>query len=127
MLAASICGSDLFGLGGCASCPHWRRPTDLLESMRGKMGSLGHEVVGEIVDMVPKSDSKFAIVQSVLAMPSTYFYKLTSMRDRFEEETGWKVEEIKEMGAFCEYFVSHQCACSRLSERVPRDDFDYRW
>mmetsp|Transcript_13688 Transcript_13688/g.29405 ORF Transcript_13688/g.29405 Transcript_13688/m.29405 type:complete len:409 (-) Transcript_13688:138-1364(-) len=127
-LAASICGSDLFGLGGCTSCPQWRRPTDLLVSMQGKVGGSGHEAIGKIVDMVPTTlDSKFVIGQRVLAMPSTYLYKVASMRKKFEEETGKKIEEIEETGAFCEYFVSHQCVCLHLPDHVPRDNFDYRW
>eukprot|EP01083_Nonionella_stella_P249070 861603_1 len=60
-IAASICGSDLFGVGGCASSPNWRRPTDLLKAMQGKCGGSGHEAIGRIVDIVPSSSPSSSI------------------------------------------------------------------
>lgn len=64
-IAASICGSDLFGLGGCPSCPEWRRPTSLFDVMPEKCGGSGHEAIGIIVDMIPPLSSEMSIGQNV--------------------------------------------------------------
>ena len=87
-IAASICGSDLFGLGGCASCPEWRRPTALFNAMPGICGGSGHEAIGIIVDMVPSesTSSELSIGQKVLAMSTAYMYKVDSVREVIEKE-----------------------------------------
>jgi len=108
----------------------WRRPTDLLASMREKCGGSGHEAIGEIVDMVTytslspetsrsSSPRPVAVIgQKVLAMPPSYLYKVSSMRKIFEGETGTRLEDAlpEETGAFCEYFVTHSCVCLPLPE-----------
>ena len=67
--------------------------------------------------------------QWVLAMSSSYLYKVSKLRRAFEEETGQQLEEVfpEEVGAFCEYFISHSCVCIPLPEGVPKVDFDRRW
>ena len=136
-IATSICGSDLFGLGGCKSCPNWRRPTDLFAIMQKRCGGSGHEAIGKIVDIVPLSNwsttdqnnPPLTVGQRVLAMPSTYIMKVSSMREAFEKETGLDVNLVfqEEHGAFCQYFISHQCVCLPLPESVPIASFDWRW
>lgn len=133
-MAASICGSDLFGLGGCAASPRWRRPTDLLTDMPEKCGGSGHEVIGVVRDVVPPpagdaDKNALFIGQKVLAMPLAYLFKVSSMRKVFERETSTRLEEVylEETGAFCEYFVTHSCVCIPLPTRVPRNEFDFRW
>ena len=136
-IAASICGSDLFGIGGCQSSPEWRRPTDLFEVMQDRCGGSGHEVIGRIIDMVPpassirevKNKNNLSVGQRVLAMPSTYLKRVTSMQEAFEKETGLNVHKVfpEETGAFCEYFISHKCVCLPLPECVPNDSFNWFW
>jgi len=132
-IAASICGSDLFGLGGCASCPEWRRPTALFNVMPEICGGSGHEAIGIIVDMVPSesssSSSELSIGQKVLAMSTAYMYKVDSVRDVIEKETGRDISSVypDQCGAFAEYFISHTSTCVKLPDSIPSLDFDPRW
>lgn len=130
-IAASICGSDLFGLGGCASCPEWRRPTALFNAMPGICGGSGHEAIGIIVDMVPSesTSSELSIGQKVLAMSTAYMYKVDSVREVIEKETGQDISSVypDQCGAFAEYFISHTSTCVKLPDSNPSLDFDPRW
>jgi threonine dehydrogenase-like Zn-dependent dehydrogenase len=147
-IAASICGSDLFGLGGCPSypvqqqlkdylggcpsCPEWRRPTALFDAMPEKCGGSGHEAIGIIVDMVPPSSStsrEMSIGQKVLAMSTMYMYKVDSVRKVIEKETGRDISSAypEQCGAFAEYFISHVSTCVKLPDSIPSLDFDPRW
>jgi threonine dehydrogenase-like Zn-dependent dehydrogenase len=132
-IAASICGSDLFGLGGCPSCPEWRRPTSLFDVMPEKCGGSGHEAIGIIVDMIPPSSAssscEMAIGQKVLAMSTLYMYKVDSVRDVIEKETGQDISSVypEQCGAFAEYFISHVSTCVKLPDSIPSWDFDPRW
>ena len=128
-IATSICGSDLFGLGGCPCCPKWRRPTALLDAMPEISGGSGHEALGVIVDMIPTTSHEFSTGQRVLAMSTLYMYKVASLKDVIEEETGCDIKSAypDQCGAFCEYFVSHVSTCVKIPDTIPSLDFDYRW
>ena len=126
-IAASICGSDLCGLGGCASCPEWRRPTALFNVMPEICGGSGHEAIGIIVDT--SSTCELSIGQKVLAMSTLYMHKVDSVKEVIEKETGQDISSAypEQCGAFAEYFVSHVSTCVKLPESIPSVDFDPRW
>lgn len=130
-IAASICGSDLFGLGGCATCPEWRRPTALFDVMPGICGGSGHEAIGIIVDIVPPASTscELSIGQKVLAMSTAYMYKVDSVRKVIEKETGHDISSVypEQCGAFAEFFISHMSTCVKLPDSIPSLDFDPRW
>lgn len=128
-IAASICGSDLCGLGGCASCPEWRRPTALFNVMPEICGGSGHEAIGIIVDIATSSTCELSIGQKVLAMSTLYMHKVDSVREVIEKETGQDLSSIypEQCGAFAEYFVSHASTCVKLPDSIPSLDFDPRW
>ena len=126
-IAASICGSDLCGLGGCASCPEWRRPTALFSAIPEICGGSGHEAIGIIVDTSSSCD--LSVGQKVLAMSTLYMHKVDSVREVIERETGHDISSVypEQCGAFAEYFVSHASTCVLLPESIPSLDFDPRW
>lgn len=128
-IAASICGSDLCGLGGCASCPEWRRPTALFNVMPEICGGSGHEAIGIIVDIATSSTCELSIGQKVLAMSTLYMHKVDSVREVIEKETGQDLSSIypEQCGGFAEYFVSHASTCVKLPDSIPSLDFDPRW
>jgi len=122
-IALSICGSDLWGKGGCGE---WRRPTDYLRTHQSTCGGTGHEAIGEVVEVV--DPCRFRIGQRVVAMSSAYVQAVGSIRAAFERETGEKADVLPKQGAFAQYFVSHDCVCIAL----PTDDsissgFDPLW
>ena len=121
-VALSICGSDLWGRGGCGE---WRKTTDYLRSHQSVCGGTGHEAIGEIVEVV--EPCRFCIGQRVLAMSSAYAQSVGSIRAAFESETGEKADILPKQGAFAEYFVSHDCVCIAVPTDPISPGFDARW
>ena len=86
--ATSICGSDLFGSGGCCASPEWRKPIDYLKTPKAAAaGSSGHEVIGTVAAVVPGGESDVQVGDAVLALTAGYIASVTSCRTAFEQAT----------------------------------------
>ena len=75
--AVSICGSDLWGKGGCCDSPEWRRPTDYLRQQMYTCGGTGHEALGEVAEVV--EPCRFRVGQRVLALSAAYVQAVGSI------------------------------------------------
>jgi hypothetical protein len=78
---------------------------------------------------VPPNTNYCCCWNESLAMPSSYLYKVASLKAEFEQQTDRHAEDIfpQVTGSFCEYFISHECVCIALPASVPRESFDHRW
>ena len=125
--AVSICGSDLWGKGGCCDSPEWRRPTDYLRQQMHTCGGTGHEALGEVAEVV--EPCRFRVGQRVLALSAAYVQAVGSIRAAFESETGESANTLPRAGAFSEFFVSHACVCIAVPTHPPPTcpSFDPRW
>ena len=121
-IVLSICGSDLWGKGGCGE---WRKPTDYLRTHQSTCGGTGHEAIGEIVEII--EPCRFRIGQRVVAMSSAYVQAVGSIKAAFEKETGEKADVLPKQGAFAQYFVSHDCVCIAVPTDSISPGFDPLW
>lgn len=117
-VAASICGTDLFGQNFC------RQAIPYLNELGPKCGGSGHELLGRIIEIVQvkreqdqetatssHNQDTFKIGDIVLAMAPTYIRKMTGLGKLFEKVTKQSKEMLPDQGGFAEYFVSHECCC----------------
>jgi threonine dehydrogenase-like Zn-dependent dehydrogenase len=121
-VAASICGSDLWGKGGCCGLD-WRKPVDYLDTKRSCRGGTGHEILGEIVATLEPCSLRAG--QRVLAMSPIYIKRTQPLGDSFREATGVDPSELPEQGGFAEYVVSHAACCLLVPDRW--SNFDARY
>jgi len=115
-VAASICGSDLIGENKSTG----RQAIDYLDALSGCCGGSGHELLGDIVEVVAPCN-KFETGQRVLAMAPLYIRRMKCLKTRFENETNMDVSVLPDTGGFVEFFVSHQCCCLPVPEQHPLD------
>lgn len=106
---ASLCGSDF---------PFFREKRDPA-SYWDRDGFCGHEAVGVVLDS--RSD-RFAIGDTVLSLPSSYFKSHVSKRaDWFDEKVHNVLLQTSPVrGAFCEIFTSHELYTYKVKECQPR-------
>ena len=124
-VAASICGSDLVGRGGCGCAPDWRKPIDYLRTKQKWVGGSGHEALAEVTAVV--APCALALGERVLAMVPGYIRAVDSVRAVFEARTGVSATVLPKQGAFSQFFVSHACACLRVPTAPPKPGFDPLW
>ena len=121
-VAASICGTDLWGKGGCCDCD-WRKPLDFLSQKRSLCGGSGHEIIGVVEQSVKPCSLR--VGQRVLAMSPLYISYVKDLCDRFKEATGKEASSVlPDMGGFCQFFISHSCCCLPVPSESPSDAFD---
>jgi threonine dehydrogenase-like Zn-dependent dehydrogenase len=134
VIAASICGTDLWGAGGC--CGHqWRNRTDYLK-LNQVCGGTGHEIVGEVVGMVEplpgKEKNQLSVGQKVLAMSPIYILNIKPLRDKIKNEIKKDPSEFLPVeGGFTEFMLSFSSLCVPLPETLPPrpmlDKFNPLW
>ena len=114
--AASICGTDLFGTNEETG----RDAIGFLDTFSGCCGGSGHEILGEVVDVV--EPSKFHKGQLLLAMAPLYIRGMKTLRVRFESYTATSPTALPDNGGFAEFFVSHECCCVPVPDHHPLDN-----
>jgi threonine dehydrogenase-like Zn-dependent dehydrogenase len=125
-VAASICGSDFYGQGpGGGPCHSycWRRPLDYLKVLKERQicGGTGHELLGEVVEVV--EPSKLQVGQRVLALSPLYMKWVIG--EEFQQKSGIQDTSVfEDQGGFAQWFVSHETVCWPVPARPQHNSFD---
>ena len=114
-VAASICGSDFPGKGGC-NC--WRRPLDYLNVLADCQicGGSGHELLGTVVEV--QGPCRYNVGQRLLGMSTAYIKWIIA--DEFERLSGHSANVFETpQGGFAQYFISHEAVCLPVPSSPP--------
>lgn len=124
VLACSICGSDLWGKNEETG----RRPTDFIKAKDPLCGGSGHELIGQVVDIVEPC-SLLQVGQRVLALSPAYIKRIQTVRAAFEGATKESANILPDLGGFVQYAVSHASVCFPLpqveSKSLPRNPLHF--
>ena len=107
IVACSICGTDLFGKNQATG----RQAIAYLDHFMPICGGSGHELLGEVVEVVEPCEKKFPVGQLVLAMSPAYIRRMKDLGTLFEQKNNTKPTILPDLGGFTEYTVSHECCC----------------
>lgn len=117
-LVTSICGSDLCGRC-CATTAAgaWRGYTDPPGGDLGVPGGTGHEVMGEVAEVVPPSS--LSVGDRVLVFATGYVKAVPTARRAYIAATGMSPDIMLQQGGFCQYIESHETSTVRVPSFAP--------
>lgn len=118
-IASSICGTDMWGKNETTG----RQTLDYLQTIQATCGGSGHEVIGQVVDIVPSdTNDKVQIGQHVLVLVPAYIKRIESIKRAFEKETNQDASVLPDGGGFAQYGISHSCACIPIPTDSPLEN-----